>query len=1082
MPDSGATASAGRSCQRCGRKLTDRPGETVCPPCLLDLALESGSDDPDNEASWLDGVENASAPKGRYEILEEIARGGMGVVYRARHLGLNRTVALKMILPAQLQSSAALERFRGEAEAVAALDHPGILPIYEVGELDGIPFFSMKLAQGGSLAEHLPEWHEHPRKAAALIALIARAVQHAHERGILHRDLKPGNILLGAEGEAFVTDFGIAKWMERDSALTLDHASLGTPFYTAPEQARGRSTELTIAADVYSLGAILYELLAGRPPFVGQSTIETLQLASETPAQPVRSIRPAVPRDLDIICLKCLAKEPAARYASAAALAGDLERWLDGRPILAHAVTKPERLWRWAKRNPALASLSALTLALLVAFAVGSTIAATRIGRSRDRAIVAEKEAVEKLYNSYLVQARVSRQAGQRLESFAAIEKASRIHRSAALRDETIAALALVDFKRGESWHVPPSLNANVHFDQNLERYIVEDEVGQVTVRSVADQHELIRLPSPPVALGAMYAFSVDGRFAAATFIDDVAWVWDLSSGRVVLRLPGQTSWEFGDVAFSPDGKLLAFAMPGCGIAFYRLDELPATGEIDASRPYRRWDDAPLCHRLAFDPSGTRLAMADLGDGPGHEHEGIFQVRALDADGKTFEVRKPVGYSCVDWSGDGKLVATAGWDHNIYLHDPDTGAVRQILRGHFGAVVEIRFSHHGRWLASSSFDGTVRLWEVATGALLTTTAGSGPINFSGDDHRLGMSFPDGNLGWVEIASSDVLRTLQPPRELDRPWSLAASPDGRLLASCGYGGIQLWDARTGEPLELPQNDLQKGISTRNPRNGRMAVRFAPDNSALIVSSRTEGFYRWSLRRGEADRLEIGAREHLFASMPVGYLLTDISADGRRLAITHVQNGYACLLPLTEDQPKLDLRGQPNTFQLCLSSDGHWAAGGARLKGGVRVWDARTGNTVIDLEPDEDAIVAFSPDNQWLLTGTALGYRFWKTGTWEKGAVIKPETGARLSNFAAAFSPKNDLVAVQQSADRIALYDARGSTFLGTLEAPRPLVLSELNFTGDGARLAALGANQVIQLWDLPALHRELEARGLDWTRP
>ncbi len=294
----------------------------------------------------------------------------MGVVYRAMQHGSQRQVAVKMILAEQVATPGMLERFRAEGEAIASLDHPHILPIYETGEIDATPFYSMRLVSGGTLRECLVDFQAQPRQAAKLMTTVARAVHHAHQRGILHRDLKPGNILLdGVERSPFVSDFGLAKWLGRNNRLTIATSALGTPHYIAPEQASGASKELTPAADVYSLGAILYELLAGRPPFVADTPLETLRLAADTPPPAPRTFKATIPRDLELICLKCLAKEPAARYASAAALAEDLERWLEGHTILARPATPIERAWRWTTRNRTVAALSgALLVALLSVF------------------------------------------------------------------------------------------------------------------------------------------------------------------------------------------------------------------------------------------------------------------------------------------------------------------------------------------------------------------------------------------------------------------------------------------------------------------------------------------------------------------------------------------------------------------------------------------------------------------------------------------------------------------------------------------------------------------------------------------
>src|SRR5215472_16482701 len=361
-------------CPKCGS--TSRVGRGLCLKCLLSAGFNGNGEDSAIEPTLDDLLRDVHGQDGdwllgNYQILEEIGRGGMGVIYRARQRHSRRIVAIKRILSYHADSQDTLMRFRREAQAAANLDHPNILPIYEVGEShEGLPFFSMKFASGGSLLEAAPALRSEPRRAVALMAKVARAVQYAHEQGILHRDLKPGNILLDGRGEPMVSDFGLAKWLEPTGRLTRTPSIFGTPGYIAPEQVNGSEGKLTAAADVYSLGAVLFDLLTGRPPFTGEHALRTVQQAAEKPAPKLRSLDPGIDRDLETICTKCLERDPHARYRSAGELAEDLERWVHGHSIVARPVSPPVRLWRWSRRNPIVAGMAALLLAMATAVGV----------------------------------------------------------------------------------------------------------------------------------------------------------------------------------------------------------------------------------------------------------------------------------------------------------------------------------------------------------------------------------------------------------------------------------------------------------------------------------------------------------------------------------------------------------------------------------------------------------------------------------------------------------------------------------------------------------------------------------------
>ncbi|HEY2101916.1 MAG TPA: protein kinase [Chthoniobacterales bacterium] len=358
------TKEGSPKCEKCGA--TTRLDTGVCVSCLLHEGL--GAVGEVSRTAFESVLGEVDVPDkqwrlGNYEILNEIGRGGMGVIYRARQQHSNRIVAVKRVVSYHGDSHETLTRFRREAEAVASLDHPNILPVYEVSVSDdGLPFFSMKFATGGSLHDAESALRNEPRKCVELMAKVARAIEYAHSRGILHRDLKPGNILLDGRDEPLVSDFGLAKWLDANRDLTKSLTTFGTPGYIAPEQAEGAPADLTPAADVYSLGAILFNLLTGRPPFLGPNALSVIKQASEMPAPKLRSLTNSHDRDLETICGRCLERDPKARYQSAGDLASDLERWLDGRPIMARPVMAPTRLWRWSRRNRTLVATGAVCL------------------------------------------------------------------------------------------------------------------------------------------------------------------------------------------------------------------------------------------------------------------------------------------------------------------------------------------------------------------------------------------------------------------------------------------------------------------------------------------------------------------------------------------------------------------------------------------------------------------------------------------------------------------------------------------------------------------------------------------------
>jgi predicted Ser/Thr protein kinase len=553
-----------------------------------------------------------------YEILGELGRGGMGVVYQARQTGLNRTVALKMILAGAHAGPEQLARFRAEAEAVARLQHPNIVQVYDVGEHQGTPYFSLEYIGGGSLARHLDGTPVPPRRAAELTEVLARAVHFAHQRGVIHRDLTPGNILLAEDGTPKVTDFGLAKRLDADSSRTQSGAVLGTPSYMAPEQAGGKNREVGPAADVYSLGAILYELLTGRPPFKADSVLETLaQVVGAEPAAP-RLLQPRVPRDLETVCLKCLEKEPRKRYPSAAALAADLGRFLGGESIEARPTPAWERGVKWARRRPALAALLAVSSVAVVAVAAVGWLDNLHLQKALKATSQARAEADAQRGLAVTNEADARRQLEfarrslyvQQLTQVAGLWQQEPSRGLELLGDTSRCPPALRDFAWGlfhrlcqrdrSVLHGQPHRILCVACSPDGALLAVGDEEGQVRLWDVAADAERSHFPAHRFGVNAL-AFAPDGRSLITGGGDGRARLWDVATTTERVHLAGQHEDAVWTVAWSPDGVTVATGSIDKRVKLWDV----RTGELLATLWHGNWVNG-----VAFSPDGKQLAPA----------------------------------------------------------------------------------------------------------------------------------------------------------------------------------------------------------------------------------------------------------------------------------------------------------------------------------------------------------------------------------------------------------------------------------------------------------------------------------------
>jgi serine/threonine protein kinase/WD40 repeat protein len=1041
-----------------------------------------------------------------YELLGELGRGGMGVVYKARHLALNRIVALKMILTGCQTGPAHLARFRAEAEAVARLQHPNIVQVHDVGEQDGRPYFSLEFVNGGNLAQRVNGTPQPARAAAKLIHTLSQAIHTAHQQGIIHRDLKPANILfqglgtgdhgLGREETATgasspvpdcqclipdpqslipkITDFGLAKQMDVAGAQTGSGTILGTASYMAPEQAEGKQHEIGPAADVYALGAILYELLAGRPPFKAETQVDTLRLVlSEEPISLSR-LHLKVPRDLETICLKCLQKDSRKRYASAQALAEDLERFLSDQPIHARRTAPLERAWRWTRRNPALAALMTSIGALLLFIALGALLAAHRFSQERNtaldnlaRAVEAERNALqareateEQLWEAKLEQARASRQsneAGRRFRTLKVLAEAAKIRPDLRLRNEAIACLALADMGNDRPLGGAEPTSYGFGLDPLRDHYARSDSRGGLSVRRVADEQEVIPLAGPGYPAFEV-RFSPDGRYLAAKYYLGAAdlakeyRVWDWRRGQMVVH---QLSNALGTaVDFSPDSRSVVLGGRQDGtISFY---ELPSGKEVRCLRL------GYVSNDLSFNPAGDRFAASEL----------LVRIHDVETGEVLSTFGDPVwkGFHGLAWNGDGRLLAAACTNANVYLWNTVTGLQHAELKGHEREVIQVAFSRRGGLLASSSWDGTTRLWDTASGKPLVRALGSG-VDFGADDGQLSYQ-SESQIGIREVANGDECRRLQ---ENDFGsgggiQSVDFSPNGRILAASSAAGVRLWDAVAGKEIA----NLPIGPS--------YSAFFHPRGDALITSG-ARGLVRWPLSpplQKATGRYQIGLPQAIDVLASRSLQQCCLDQDGRLVAVLDRGANQATVVNWDKPDNKVLLSNHRNLSRLSLSPKGTWAATGTWKGSGVRIWDAASGKLIKELAAG-NAGVAFSPDGDWLVVGEGNNYRFYRTESWQPAQVIRTENMAGLTSDP-VFAPDSRMLAVWHAFRSVKLFHPATGRELATLMVADPQNIVAMRFSPDGSQLAVATIGHVVQLWDLRDIRRQLQALNLDWDAP
>ena len=787
-------------CNECGRPLPDNAADGLCPSCLLEwgLGAPENHDSPDVPGDGAGESQAASlvparlAYFGDYELLEEIARGGMGVVYKARQVSLNRIVAVKMILAGQFAGRGATQRFKTEAEAAAHLRHPCIVGVHEVGQHEGFHYFSMDYVEGKNLDEIARAGPVPSHQAAEWVKAVAEAIHYAHEQGILHRDIKPSNILIDALNVPHVTDFGLAKQVQAHSEITVSGEVLGSPNYMPPEQAGVHQGEVGRASDVYSLGAVLYHLLAGRPPFVGQTMADTMDQVIHQDAIPPRLLNVSAPPDLETICLKCLEKEPRRRYQTAEELADELGRCLRDEPILARPAGATEKAWRWCRRKPVIAVLAA---SLVLVFLLGLAGVLTQLRRVQAKSEEHRRELAQlRVLNGVQLM-----QAGDYFKSLLWFAEALEIDKAIPARQEIhqmrlAAVLAqcprLVQVVSHDGRPI-----ASAAFSPTDDRLATIGADRTARVWEMPSGKPLMKtkpLPALPIAL----SFSPDGARLLIVLLDNTARLLDPATGAQVIealphRLEGGVNLAFLPV-FDPSGKKLITQPKEKELQIWDL----ATGKPIGGRMVH----TNLLGRAQFSADGTRLLTCDtndfgyLGWDTGTGEPAPFPVSGPDAF-STFYFSQQANVALIGgriwkWTGDPSafgVPATASSGPRL-----QTAPIGEPLLDRW-QVMWATFSPNGDRLLTTSRDRTARIWDTATG-----------------------------------------KPLSPPLPHDQVVCRGEfSPDGRRVATVSDDDLaRVWDADTGQPLTPPINHAASADVSAFSGSGRYFLTVHPEFLACV----------------------------------------------------------------------------------------------------------------------------------------------------------------------------------------------------------------------------------------------------------